>query len=251
MRTLRLFTCIAIALTVSFFSCSNDNDSCAESTFFRDADGDGLGTVSETIMTCDAPDGFVTNSDDNDDTQAIASLITGTAFNLHAPQLGGQGQPVSGEFTKFDFETGQITTSDIDWDVAFRGTTIIVNGGTSQGTTDEPGRNSQAGAYIATGTMESITSIETTSFVQDTSAELAIPSGSDNGWYNYAGPPTFLITPLAGKILVFRTSEGRYAKIEILSYYEDAPSNPDAFVDQSRYYTFNFVYQPNNNVTIF
>ena len=249
MRTLRLFTCIA--LTVSFFSCSNDDDSCAESTFFRDADGDGLGTASETIMACDAPDGFVTNSDDNDDTQAIANLITGTTSNLHAPQLGGQGQPISGEFTKFDFETGQITTSDTDWDIAFRGTTIIVNGGTSQGTADEPERNSQAAAYIATGTMESITSVETTSFVQDTAAELAIPSGSDNGWYNYAGPPTFLITPLAGKILVFRTSEGRYAKIEILSYYENAPSNPDALVDQSRYFTFNFVYQPNNNVTIF
>lgn len=249
MRTLRLFT--FIALTVSFFSCSNDDDSCAESTFFRDADGDGLGTTSETRLACEAPDGFVANSDDNDDTQALANLVTATVSNLHAPQEGGQGQPISGDFTKFDFETGQITTSDTDWDIAFRGTTIIVNGGSSQGTTDEPERTGIAAAYIATGTLESITSIETDSFVQDTTAELAIPSGSDNGWYTYAGPPTFLITPLAGKILVFRTTEGRYAKIEILSYYENAPANPDAFVDASRYFTFNYVYQPNNNVTIF
>lgn len=249
MKTLRLFTCMA--LIASFYSCSNDDDSCAESTFFRDADGDGLGTASESQMACEAPDGFVSNSDDNDDTQALAPLITGTISNLHAPQEGGQGQPISGAFTKFDFETGQITTSDTDWDVAFRGTTIIVNGGTSQGTIDEPNRTGNAAAYIATGTMSSVTSVEIGSLVQDSTTALAIPSGSDNGWYNYAGEPTFLITPLTGKIIVFRTTEGRYAKMEILSYYENAPANPDAFVDPSRYFTFNYEYQPNNNVTIF
>ncbi|MBT3645954.1 MAG: hypothetical protein HN539_03265, partial [Cryomorphaceae bacterium] len=64
--------------------------------------------------------------------------------NLYAPQNGGRNQrtgqmePVSGEFTKFNFSTGQITTSDTDWDVAFRATTIIVNGGVSLETIDEP-----------------------------------------------------------------------------------------------------------------
>ncbi|NER12618.1 hypothetical protein GWK08_04140 [Leptobacterium flavescens] len=194
--------------------------------------------------------GFISCSSDDDgpDLQPVQSQ---TVSNLHAPQQGGQGQPVSGEFSKFDFDTGQATTSDTDWDIAFRGTTIIVNGGVSQGTTDEPGRTSEAAAYIATGTMESITSVDTGLFTQDSASELAIPSGSDNGWYNYSGPPNFLITPLAGKILVFRTSEGRYAKVEILSYYKDAPANPDATTNESRYYTFNFVYQPNNNVTDF
>ncbi|MDY8138406.1 HmuY family protein [Aquimarina sp. 2201CG5-10] len=249
MKTLRFLT--LIALTAGFFSCDSDDDSCVESTFFKDADGDGLGNSTESQVACAAPDGFVANSDDNDDDQPLASLISESVSNLHAPQLGGQGQPVSGPFTKFDFETGQITTSDTDWDIAFRGTTIIVNGGATQGTTDEPNRTGNAAVYIATGTLDGITSIETGSLTQDTASDLAIPSGSNNGWYSYAGPPTHLITPLAGKILVFRTTEGKYAKVEILSYYKDAPANPDAFVNESRYFTFNYVYQPNNNVASF
>ncbi|WP_299679846.1 HmuY family protein [uncultured Dokdonia sp.] len=246
-----------LLVLVSFIiaSCSNDDDggevACAESTFFEDSDGDGLGNANESQSACEAPEGFVANSDDNDDTQALANLITASITDVHAPQEGGQGQPISGDFTKFDLDTGQITTSDTDWDIAFRATTIIVNGGVSQGTTDEPERTGNAGAYIATGTMSDITSVDTNLFVQDAADIPAIPSGSDNGWYNYSGPPLFLITPLPGKILVFRTTEGRYAKVEILSYYEGAPSNPDTTVDASRYFTFNYVYQPNNNVTVF
>jgi hypothetical protein len=33
--------------------------------------------------------------------------------------------------------------------------------------------------------------------------------------------------------------------MEILSYYKNAPDNPDAYSDESKYYTFNYVYQPN------
>ena len=39
--------------------------------------------------------------------------------------------------------------------------------------------------------------------------------------------------------------------MEILSYYKDAPENPDAYTDETPYYTFNFVYQPNEGVTSF
>ena len=174
-----------------------------------------------------------------------------TIKNLHAPQSGGQGQPISGAFAKFDFDTGAQTTSETDWDIAFRGTTIIVNGGTSQGTTDEPSRTSTAGVYIASGTMATVTEVDEDAFLSDTASGLAIPTGSDNGWYNYSGPPSYLITPLSGKILVIRTSDDKYAKMEILSYYKDAPANPDAFTDAGRYYTFNYVYQPNDGILSF
>ena len=105
--------------------------------------------------------------------------------------------------------------------------------------------------YIADGTMASVSSIDLNSLTQDSTSGYAITTGSGNGWYSYAGPPTHLITPIVGKILVIKTSEGRYAKVEILSYYENAPASPDAFVDASKYFTFNYVYQPNEGVTIF
>jgi len=185
-----------------------------------------------------------------DDESNLIAVESETVLNLQAPQTGGQGQPIGGPFTKFDFETGTVTTSDTEWDIAFRGTSIIVNGGASLGTIDEPQRTGDAAAYIADGTMASIEEVNTDLFVQDSENGYAIPSGSGNGWYVY-NPAQFLVTPIPGKILVFRTRDGRYAKVEILSYYKDAPENPDVFVDEGRHYTFNYVYQPNANINSF
>ncbi len=187
-------------------------------------------------------------SDDSDDLLPVVSI---TVEDLHAPQEGGMGQPISGPFTKFDFDTGMETDSETDWDIAFRATDIIVNGGSSMGTIDEPTRNGDGGAYIAMGTMADVTEVDVSMFAQDSENGYAIMSGSGNGWYTYTGPPTFLVTPTAGRILVFKTADGKFAKVEILSYYQGAPDSPDAFTDQSRYYTFNYVYQPNSGETTF
>lgn len=191
---------------------------------------------------------FFNCEDDGPNLQDIQSV---SIEDLYAPQEGGQGQPISGTFARFDFETGLQTESETEWDVAFRGTSIIVNGGTSLGTTDEPERTGDAGVYIFDETMAEMVAVETSLIIQDSSSGYAIQSGSGNGWYTYAGPPTYLINPTPGKILVFRTRDGKYAKMEILSYYLGAPENPDAFSDPSRYFTFNYVYQPNEGVTDF
>jgi len=151
----------------------------------------------------------------------------------------GNPLPISGEFTKFDFSTGLTTTSTTDWDIAFRATSIIINGGVSSNTTDEAERTGNAAAYITTGTMASITDVNTSSLAQDSENNYVL-----DDWYTYAGPPTYIIAPTPGKILIVRTRDGKYAKVEILSYYKDAPDSPDAFIDEERYYTFNYVYNP-------
>lgn len=187
--------------------------------------------------------GFMSCNSDDDNTPQPDPVQSKQVVNLAAPQTGGQGtgQDVGGKFTKFDFETGMQTTSDTDWDIAFRGTTIAVNGGAPTGTADEPVRNGNAGAAIATGTFASITTAEGLTFVQDAAAVFAIPTGSDNGWYNY-NFMTNLITPIPGKVLVFRTRNDRYAKVEILSYYLNQDSSNPV---NGRNYTFNYVYNPN------
>lgn len=195
-------------------------------------------------------------SDDNGpDLQPVESE---TVSNLFAPQEGGidpvtgQPLPVSGEFSKFDFSTGQSTTSATEWDIAFRGTTIIINGGMSFGATDEPERTGNAAVYIEDGTFESVETVVTSNLKQDSESGYAIVTGSGNGWYTY-NPANNSISPTPGKVLVIRTRDGRYAKVEILSYYKDAPSEitPDIAANDARYYTFNYVYQPNENVTVF
>ena len=87
-------------------------------------------------------------------------VITNQIVNFAAPQTGGMGQPIGGEFSKFDFKTGMKTTSETDWDIAFRGTTIAVNGGAATGTADEPVRNGNAGASIVSGLFAEVTNAD-------------------------------------------------------------------------------------------
>lgn len=195
--------------------------------------------------------GMVLLSSCEDDEVALDPVVSNTYSNLHAAQTTDYSvspPAVSGDYVRFNFSTGQITSGD-DWDVAFRGTTILVNGGTASAD-DQPTRSAAAAAYIATGTLATITDVVETNFTQDGTDGYAIPTGSDNGWYNYAGPPTHLISPIAGKVIVIKTHDNRYAKMEILSYYQDAPANPDG-TQESQYYTFDYVYQPNEDVNEF
>lgn len=191
----------------------------------------------------------------NDPEPEPLAVESKTMKNLHAPQKQDRSvnPPVfSGDFVKFDFSTGKITTSDTDWDIAFRGTTILVNGGASSGIAEEPKRTGKGAAYIAKATFADVTSVNEADLKQDAKAGLAIPTGSGNGWYNYNAAQR-IINPIPGRVLVFKTADGRYAKVEILSYYKDAPSNltSDIIMNGSQYYTFNYVYQPNGGSTSF
>ncbi len=199
-----------------------------------------------TIASCSKEESDTTQNTDND-----AILVS----NLHAPQETDytQNPPVaSGPFVKFDFSTGAITTSETDWDIAFRGTSILVNGGSSSGIIDAPERNGNAGAYIVDGIFDEISNINTGAFAQDGPDGLAIPTGSGNGWYTYDGSQ-LTIRPIPGKVIVLRTADDKYAKVEILSYYKDAPEviTDQIALNDLRYYTFNYVYQDDVNATGF
>lgn len=184
---------------------------------------------------------FTSCSNDDDNTPATVTLETKTFSNLYAPQTGGQGLPVGGAFTKFNFSQNATVTDD-SWDIAFRGTTILVNGGTAIGITDEPTRTGSGAVSIVSNTLAGITTIpEASTFKQDGTNIYAIPTGSGNGWYNY-NSTTNIISPIAGKIFVVKTHDGKYAKIEIISYYKDVPASPDA-TSLGRYFTFKYIYQ--------
>ena len=187
---------------------------------------------------------------DDDNGPDLVTVESKTATNIPAPQTGGPPTQdlIGGPFTKFSFEDGAVTVSDDDWDIAFRGTSIAINGGAVTGSADEPARNGQAGVAIETGTFASVTDAAGLTFAQDSESGFAIPTGGDNGWYNY-NQQVNIISPIPGKVLVFRTHDGHYAKVEILSYYKDSPAQPDGFADESRFYTFDYVYNPNEGET--
>ncbi len=197
--------------------------------------------------------GFTSCSDD--DGPNLVPIESEQVSNLFAPTTSINGPmgptPDGGVFTKFSFQTGQVTSSDTDWDIAFRSTAVIINGGVSSGAAEEPARNGNAGVYFIDETFRDVTSVDTSLFEQDSQSGYAIIRQSDQGWYNYSGFVTNLITPVPGRTFVFRTRDGRFAKVQFISYYEGAPTSPDSTVDNARYYTFNYIYQPNEGVTTF
>lgn len=184
---------------------------------------------------------------DSDDDPPTLDIESETVTNLEAIQSSDytvNPPAITGDYIKFSFASGTTTTGN-NWDIAFRGTSILVNGGSATAD-DQPSRGTVAGVYITTGSLASVAEVNTSLLKQDSEQNgLAITTGSGNGWYNY-NPDTHLIAPIAGKIIVVKTSNGRYAKMEILSYYKDKDTSGD-----SQYYTFDFVYQPNEGVTTF
>ena len=177
-------------------------------------------------------------------------LVSLTVNNLPAdPPTGfnpNTGQPTgtTGKFTFFSFETGT-TVPNTDsltnkWDLGFRGTTIIVNGGQN--------RIGNGGAKVIDGLFDDLTAAPLDGYSLDGANGYAIPAGSGNGWYTYDGA-TQTIIPTAGKVIVVRTGKGKYAKMEILSYYKNAPSAPTSQTP-SRYYTFRYLYQPDGTVKL-
>ncbi len=169
--------------------------------------------------------------EDDDNTGSTEKV--GTVSELEATYEGGYTFITqTGEFAKFDLDTHTETTGD-DWDIAFRGTAIIVNGGESVGAPDEPARTANASIYITEGLFDEVDSVEESEFKQDSTEGLAITTGSGNGWYLYDAT-THLISPIPGKILVVKTSEGKYAKIEISNYYNSEGKSP--------YYSFIYSY---------
>jgi len=155
------------------------------------------------------------------------------------------GQPFgSGKFTFYSFESNSIVpnsdSNSTKWDIGVRGSTIITNGGTSG-----PGNG---GAFVYVGTFDDLTAVPADStFKVDAAPNFAITAGSNKGWYLYT-PQTNLLTPLPGRVLVFRTATGKFAKVEILNYYKGgttpAATDPDAVkIFTQRYYTFKFAYQ--------
>ena len=149
-----------------------------------------------------------------------------------------------GKYQKFSFSEGDTVSHD-NWDVAFSGTTIIVNGGESF-SDNQPNRSENAAVYIATGLMSDIRTVDVTKLIQDNFNSPAITNDygfTGMGWCTYSGLPDHIISPIPGKILVFRTHDNKYAKVEILSFYDNPITS-----EYGGFYTFNYVYQSTGEI---
>ena len=122
-------------------------------------------------------------------------------------------------------DTVAVTDSaTVKWDIAFKGTTILVNGGGTSGV-------STVTAQVITGTsFDGLAAAPASGYLYDgqVGTKKAIVTGSGNGWYLYNSinnAPPHSITPITDRAIVVKLADGRYVKLQILNYYLGAPQN--------------------------
>lgn len=135
----------------------------------------------------------------------------------------------------YSLETGGIIVSpdsnSTKWDIAISASKVIVNG-----TATGPGVGE--GQYV-TGIFDELKTAPADGYLAE------LPTGSGKAWYDY-NSTTHVITPTAGKLLVIKTANGNYAKIEFLSYYKGYPNQVNG--TDSRFISFQYVYQPDGSM---
>jgi hypothetical protein len=114
----------------------------------------------------------------------------------------------AGAFTYFSFEKGEVVTAENvfttkDWDFGLKLISFQVNGGTD--------RAGEGGVIILDNTFENVTTAPETGYKTDNGADTAIK----DEWYTY-DPVARSFTPKAGKVFVFKTAKGKFAKMEVI-----------------------------------
>lgn len=140
-------------------------------------------------------------------------------------------------FTLVNLQTQSIVpTSDsatTKWDIGFRKTTIIVNGGKLRKGTGGIQR-------LQNQTFDTLKEAPQSGYRGDDAEDnLALTPRSGESWYLYSGTS---ITPIKNLVLVIRTGDGKnFAKMEIQSYYRDKVE--PSITAPSRFYSFRYQVQ--------
>ncbi|MCX8472421.1 MAG: HmuY family protein [Sediminibacterium sp.] len=157
------------------------------------------------------------------------------------------------KFTFFNLDSNKIISSSDSnsnkWDIAFKGTTMILNGGTSG-----PGKVSgflQIGIYDTTVNLP-----KDSTFYVDNGINLAL--SKYNRFYNY-NSIKFTVSPKPGVFFIIRTNQNSLCKLQIYSLYKNKIdlTNPTLFATYgandlfsiSNYYSFQFQLVTNGGTT--
>lgn len=149
----------------------------------------------------------------------------------------------TGQLTYFNLRENTVVdpadSNSAKWDLAFKATTLLTNGGSSG-----PG---QGGGQVLAGTdFETLAEAPESGYRTDQPGDPAISASS---WYTYTGsegnpPNAILMKP--GIVLVLRTADNRYVKLQITSYYQGGAAVP-ADGAKARFYHFRYVFQPDGS----
>lgn len=156
----------------------------------------------------------------------------------------------------FSFVTGAAVDSSqkksANWDIAFTNiynSYVTINNGTN---TVSPGYGgtTQGMLWIVNKPFDSVTVVPAASEanVNGSAGMDGYPTSSWPGWYQY-NMTTHILTTIAGKTLVIRMANGKYAKLEMKSLYKGAPANPTISTPVP-YFTFRYWVQQDGSTNL-
>lgn len=191
-----------------------------------------VAVLSLSLAACDSSD-IIDDEPEPLETILVENIPADPAE--HDPETGQPLDPTN-QYTLFSLRDNEIVlsydnpnradSSTTAWDIGFRGTTLIANGGSSG-----PG---DGGIQVIEGIFEEITEAPAEGY-----------QATNGDWYTY-DMTNHVINPTPGRVVVVRTADGRYAKIKIISYYLDAPEDPQQ-TTPARFYTFEYIFQPDGS----
>ncbi len=123
-------------------------------------------------------------------------------------------------------------TTSLKWDIGFKRTAIITNGGIN-------GPGESATLILTDTSFESVDVAPEGDYISDTDQIATFARG--DGWYTYTGPPNHWIL-VNDKIYILRTAAGNYAKLRFIGYYENNDTK-----EGSGYISFEYVLQNNGS----
>jgi len=203
---------------------------------------------------------FTSCDKDKDSDPIVETNVKGTIFKLQTTAIGEETETTkqTGRFIKFSFMKADTVAPDSDnWDIAFRGRAIMINGKT-EGTTpigliDEPNRTKDVEVSVLQDIFESRTSatgLLRRSYRQDgqhdydrqrsDGAAINWLAGSRESWYFRSSQDRRLIL-VSPTVFVFKTYDGHYAKMVIDSFIR---TNEDLDTKEVCEYTLHFYYNP-------
>ncbi|WP_257668686.1 HmuY family protein [Parapedobacter tibetensis] len=169
---------------------------------------------------------FASCSKNDEDDNVIPELEAETVADLD----GSQG-PVF-----FSLSTGTaVEESATTWDIKFNNSNFSFGNG--------------AEAQVMEGIFDNLVVAPSSAYSMEDLAGIG-------SVYTYSGPPNHIVTPTPGRILVIKTHDNKYAKIELISYYLGNPdTNSESFINletrpDSRIYTFRYIIQPDGSTNL-